>query len=524
MDGTGRGKADKGRARGHGKRQKASGGRGPAATLGSSCGVATGLLHSGGLGVALPCGSAMVGDCSYVGRRLSPRDGAIIRELNETVVAEHFLETGGTGYSESRGKVAHATMSTDLPSPALRRLHSVISDFRPPSVTESGEAALRRLHASRPIGGYSLTSDDPAPASLTVFQSSRVDHGMRQKLPHLESPLRSSVRSYLDTYEQRLLGAVSEVADMDTRLGPVGRYFDPVFQHSRRNHRSFVRDLVEAGSVGFVEAAVTHVGLFLVAKKAGAQRFIIDARASNPHFLRPQSGPLLTREGLCHVEFQGAPGDAQNWFVGSADIKNALSSNALSWMVPSVFCAPRCPRVRSLVPLEKRVNRKRLAPDSLIFHVPTTHPMGFSWAVFFCQDVTDHCTLAGSADSPLFVCRDNSGSKHGMESAGFRWYYADNFPVLARGENCSNVHLASFIAGVQKASLDVHDVFLASGFADLLVMNCPRPTRTALERANCYHVFVHSGTVSSRRHIDGRAMELVNGHESFLESWCSFNP
>ena len=35
-------------------------------------------------------------------------------------------------------------LSTDLASSALRRLHSVISDFRPPGVTESGEAVLRK--------------------------------------------------------------------------------------------------------------------------------------------------------------------------------------------------------------------------------------------------------------------------------------------------------------------------------------------------------------------------------------------
>ena len=46
-------------------------------------------------------------------------------------------------------------LSTGLASPALHRLHSVVSDFRPTSVTESGEAALRRLLASRVNGGYS---------------------------------------------------------------------------------------------------------------------------------------------------------------------------------------------------------------------------------------------------------------------------------------------------------------------------------------------------------------------------------
>ena len=69
----------------------------------------------------------------------------------------------------------------------------------------------------------------------------------------------------------------------------------------------------------------------------------------------------------------------------------------------------------------KTIDRKSLAPDSLMEPVPTTLPMGFSSAMFLCQDVTDHCTLAGSADSSLVVCRDHStppllGSKHGIAS------------------------------------------------------------------------------------------------------------
>ena len=37
------------------------------------------------------------------------------------------------------------------------------------------------------------------------------------------------------------------------------------------------------------------------------------------------------------------------------------------------------------------------------------------------------------------------------------------FGRLALGENCTDVHLARLIAGVQKAGLDVHDVSPASG-------------------------------------------------------------
>ena len=198
--------------------------------------------------------------------------------------------------------------------------------------------------------------------------------------------------------------------------------------------------------------------------------FIIDACASKRHFLRAPSGPLRRGEGLCHLEFQVESEVAQNWFVGSADVETAFHQMRIPCGLQAFFCIFRCSCIRSW--LYRKIEQKRLS-DSLIYLVPTTHPMGFSWRMFFCEDVTDHCTLAGSADSPLFVCRDHStppllGSEHGMGSLGFRWSCADNVGVLARGANCTSVHLARLIAGVQRASLDVHDVAPVSGSADVL--------------------------------------------------------
>ena len=62
-------------------------------------------------------------------------------------------------------------LSTGLASLALRRLPFVISDFRPPSVTESNKPLFRKIPANRAFGVYLLTSDDPAPGSQTVFSS-----------------------------------------------------------------------------------------------------------------------------------------------------------------------------------------------------------------------------------------------------------------------------------------------------------------------------------------------------------------
>ena len=194
-------------------------------------------------------------------------------------------------------------------------------------------------------------------------------------------------------------------------------------------------------------------------------------RASNHHFLRPPVGPLLAGEGLFHVEFHGPLEDAQNWFVGSADIKNAFYQLRIPFWLLVFFALPAV--LASEVGYTwETIDQNRLVPDSLIYFVLTTPPTGLSWVLFCCQDVPDHCTLTGSVDCPLFVYRDHSthpllGSAHGLGSVGFHWSYADN-GGLARGADCTNVHLARLTAGVQRAGLYVHDISLASGSADVL--------------------------------------------------------
>ena len=154
---------------------------------------------------------------------------------------------------------------------------------------------------------------------------------------------------------------VSDVADVETRLAPAGRCVDPLFQHSRHHLVGFVRDL-------------QHAGLFFVAKK--------DALASNRHFLRPPSGPLLTGEGLRHVEFRGAPWDGQNGSVGSVDIKKAFHQMRIPTWLGRFLHDPLFSH-RKLATQEKRSTKHASFPDSLIYPCPTRLPMGFSCAMFF---------------------------------------------------------------------------------------------------------------------------------------------
>ena len=233
-------------------------------------------------------------------------------------------------------------------------------------------------------------------------------------------------------------------------------------------------------------------------------------------YLRPPSAPSLTSEALCHVE-----GDAQNLFVGSADIKVAFHQMRIPGWRPflhfPLFSHPK------LVTLKERSTKNVVPPDTL--------PMVFSWAMFFCQHVTDRCTLAGSEHSPLFVCRDHSvppllGSKHGMGSVGFRSSYAGNFGVLARGANCTKVHLARLIAGVQKAGRDVHDMFLASGSADVLGHEVSLASACSGARKRISHIRSVGRSLlvdasSGGRWISSMVTRLFSGAQ---QSWCSLNP
>ena len=149
------------------------------------------------------------------------------------------------------------------------------------------------------------------------------------------SLLSSSARSLLDAKKQHRFRPVSEVPDIETWFGLAGRYVDPTVQHSRRQYVGFIRDLVKAGSVWFVKMLLSTLVFFFVAKKAGAQRSIIDARASNLHFFETSIRPLLTGEGLCHVEFQGTTENAENW----SDIKNPFYQMRIpSWLRLFLHC------------------------------------------------------------------------------------------------------------------------------------------------------------------------------------------
>ena len=125
----------------------------------------------------------------------------------------------------------------------------------------------------------------------------------------------------------------------------------------------------------------------------------------------------------------------------------------------------------------------------------------------------------------LLICTSGLVRTHVMGSLGFRWSLLSFLVVLARGANCTNVHLARLIPGVKKASLDVHDISLASGSADVLgfgvcqlVLHWNGQTNGTYSSSRADGLFAPS----HERSGDG-ARQWFRVFLGAQRSWCSLN-
>ena len=114
-----------------------------------------------------------------------------------------------------------------------------------------------------------------------------------------------------------------------------------------------------------------------------------------------------------------------------------------------------------------------------------------------------------------------------MGSLGFCRSYAVNLGVLARGENCTNVHFVRFIASVQKVGLDVHDISLASGWAGVLGYEVSHVNSYCSGTGNGHHESVQSLGLFVRAVASASGDGTRQWSRFFSgaqQSWCSVDP
>ena len=107
-------------------------------------------------------------------------------------------------------------------------------------------------------------------------------------------------------------------------------------------------------------------------------RLVIDARRSNCHFAIPMHTHLCTGDGLSRIELE----EGEVIHIAASDLKDVFYHTELpeAWRT---YFGLRSVRARDIGITS--LNGQALHPEQVIFPRLRVCPMGWSWAVFWCQ-------------------------------------------------------------------------------------------------------------------------------------------
>ncbi|CAE7731551.1 unnamed protein product [Symbiodinium sp. CCMP2592] len=408
----------------------------------------------------------------------------------------------------------------------LDRVHELVvkagdlGDLRHPL---SQEAALRELLHGR--SDYHSPTD---PIALAPFKQELVS--LPESLhcaPTAVSLLGGSDRLYLEE-EGRML---RESPPEHIAIRP---YWDPSLRYNRRTYRGFMRRLRDLGYLEFTRAPLEEAGIFFVLKSDRKHlRMIVDARRANAVFREPPGVDLCSAEGFSRIEVEdladcrgladGFPGEGvfpDDWglYVGLSDVKDAFHRMKQPRWLSRYFCfLPLTAGELGLTGDE--LEGSRLRSHDVVYPMPGSLCMGFSWSLYFCQRINenqlrevfgpDRTRLISDRGPPAVFTR-------GSPAAMRQYVYVDNLGVISSDrqqvENALDQVTEHFTA---KELLlhpgEVHRTRIKSLGVEL--NGTTLTTRVSAERLHRVRQGIRA--LLSRKRASGRTLQIVIGHATY---------
>lgn len=278
-----------------------------------------------------------------------------------------------------------AQQAGDQPLPSLAQVRSIefieecIDDLGPSDSMSGAEALL----ALRIVQGY---EELPTTSALGSFVPEKVSLPSAEVMPvQLSAAMGPDGQSMVEDfiYDQVLSedGARSKLE----ASGIERCYTDPKLR-SQTTYEEYVDRLRGLGLVDFsIEKTVEEAGIFFVKKKGDRLRMILDCRRSNCWFKEPKGVKLTTGESLSKIRVK----ENQQLFVCSADLANAFYTLSMPLPLRKYFGLKR---VRAGAVGVEEIGGTRVNPDQWISPRIAVLPMGWTWALYWCQKL--HETIA----------------------------------------------------------------------------------------------------------------------------------
>lgn len=400
--------------------------------------------------------------------------------------------------NEEQGILATERRLTLSQNLCLDRVREAVLDAGKPPEGISGPEALGELRC-RP--GYAgdpahLASVDVAKVSLPPAGSSAAS-------------LEKILGGKAEKFSRRLLSKVSakgEILRRKDECGLSAPYVDPVLKANKRKYAELCRRMDECGIIEYKEEVEENVGIFVVHKKNGKQRLIIDSRLANLHFEKPEKVRLATGSAFGRLEVDGGPPIE----VGGVDIADAFYNIALPVELRGLFGLPQvCARDVGV----EWIGERKIASGAKIYPVLKVVPMGWTQALWVCQTCHECIVNEMPEISQSLRLVDKVGAP---DMAPFvHTEYVDNFVALSQKPGKAFELAEAVGKQLRDRGLPTHEVEGGYGVETLGWQFAEKSPRVQITRKRLWKIRLATMELLKEGKCNGRLLEKLIGHYTF---------
>ncbi len=285
-------------------------------------------------------------------------------------------------------------------------------------------------------------------------------------------------------------------------------YVDPVLKNDMKAYGRFLSELHNRNMVKFRPAHDKEgiLGIFFVKKKSGQLRLIFDTRRMNKLFKEPPKTDLPSADAFTRLETP----EGQEFLIGSGDLANAFYTLAVPPDLAEHFTLPviKAGTLRDYVE-----GLDHFTPDTQLLPYLTILPMGWSWALHFCQMVLMHAIRSSGIEERQII-----GDKRGnvclvgdndIAVAG----YVDNFGIIGTNATAINQGLSLISERLRALGLTVHEEEEAQHIGQFVGLHFNGHTGfVSISPKRLCNIKIAIDELLQQQWCSGRTLQLLTGH------------
>ena len=316
-------------------------------------------------------------------------------------------------------KEADASSATPAQRSAMRHIWDATADALGGSGLSEFGAARELLQMGRAYGSAQTTK-------TAAYQEGNVSLPASGRKPvPISTRAGETAQRFLGDPDTWLLHddrAMSEAHDHAAGIKP---YSDPALR-DKAKYAAFVRELWQCGIINWSRKVKGRCTPFFVRKKNGSLRLVLDCRQVNAFFRIPPGCEMGSLAAMGELEVD--VGTEQQLWISQADVQDCFWQCAIPMELARWFGLDAVPGSLLISLGVTHVDGQLVHPDEFIHPVIGCLPMGWSWAMWFVQQLHETLVLEHFPESA--VVRDGRPAPDLRDGDSCASPYCDNLGVI----------------------------------------------------------------------------------------------